>query len=57
MKEYTEKEKNKRIKDLLYIQREICSRIYSEIDEVMRGRCRTNEEIKDSIDYLLEQYL
>ena len=48
------KECNKRIKDLLYFISCITNLIHGEIEEIMRGRGRTNEELKDSILYIIE---
>lgn len=43
-----------RINDLLYIQKEITNRISTEVEETMRGRGRSSQEIKESIIYLLD---
>ena len=45
------------LSDLLYIQKEINNHICNEIDELMRGRGRTNNEIKESIIYILDERL
>lgn len=45
------------LSDLLYIQKGINNRICNEIDELMRGRGRTNSEIKESIIYILDERL
>ena len=50
----TEKDTKKRISDLLYMEKEFVNIIHSEIDEIMRGRGRTKAEIKESIEYMLE---
>lgn len=57
MNKLEDKEMRQRISDLLYIQKEIANRIYTEIDEAMRGRGRNNQEIKESIIYLLDDRL
>ena len=49
-----EKDTKKRISDLLYVEKEFVSIIHSEIDEIMRGRGRTKSEIRESIEYMLE---
>lgn len=57
MNKLEDKEIKNRISDLLYIQKEITVRIHTEIDEVMRGHARSNEEIKESIIYMLDDRL
>ena len=57
MNKLEDKEMKQRISDLLYIQKEITNRIYIEIDETMRGHGRNNQEIKESIIYLLDDRL
>lgn len=53
-----EKEKNKRIKDLLYLETVIRNIIVNEIEEcVMRGRPSSNEEIKEHIFYQVDERL
>lgn len=49
-----EKERNKRIVDLLYFVSRITNFIHGEIEEIMRGRGKTNEELRDSISYIVE---
>ena len=49
-----EKERNKRIRDLLYFVSCITNLIHSEIEEIMRGRGKTNEELRDSVSYIVE---
>lgn len=44
-----------RIKDLLYIESQIIAKIHSEIEEILRGRGRSNNEIRESIDYMLDE--
>lgn len=47
-----ESEKNRRIKDLIYLNKIITDLITIEIEEgVMRGRPSSNEEIKERILY------
>lgn len=50
----TEKDTKKRISDLLYMEKEFVNIIHCEIDEIMRGRGRTKSEIRESIEYMLE---
>lgn len=57
MNKLEDKEMRCRISDLLYIQKEIVNRIYTEIDETMRGHARSNQEIKESIIYMLDDRL
>lgn len=53
-----EKEKNTRIKDLLYLNRVITDIITNEIEEcVMRGKPSSNEEIKEHIIYHVDEQL
>lgn len=52
-----DKETKNRVSELLCIQKDICNRLYAEIDEIMRGRGRTNKEIKESIIYVLDDRL
>lgn len=44
-----------RIKDLLYIESQIITKIHNEIEEILRGRGRSNNEIRESIDYTLDE--
>lgn len=54
----TESEKNKRIKDLLYLNSILTHIITNEIEEcVMRGRPSSNEDIKEHILYHLDERL
>lgn len=46
---------SKRIKDLLYIKSQIITKIHNEIEEILRGRGRSNNEIRESIDYMLDE--
>lgn len=46
---------SKRIKDLLYIESQIITKIHNEIEEILRGRGRSNNEIRESIDYMLDE--
>lgn len=46
-----------RINDLLYLQKEFVNRMNTEIDELMRGRGRSNQEIKDSLIYMIDDRL
>lgn len=48
------KEQNNRIRNLLYFISCITNLIHSEIEGIMRGHGRTNEELKDSILYIIE---
>lgn len=48
------KEQNNRIRNLLYFVSCITNLIHGEIEEIMRGRGRTNEELGDSILYIVE---
>lgn len=57
MNKLENKEMKQRINDLLYIQKEITNRIHTEIDETMRGCGRSNQEIKESIIYILDDRL
>lgn len=50
-------EKRQQISDLLYIEKDIVTRIGNEIEEIMRGRGRTNKEIRESLIYMLEEKL
>lgn len=53
-----ESEKNRRIKDLLYLNRVITDIITNEIEEcVMRGKPSSNEEIKEHIVYHVNEQL
>lgn len=45
-----EKERNKRIRDLLYFVSCIINLVHDEIEKIMRGCGRTYEELKDSND-------
>lgn len=49
------KERDKKIKNLLYFVSCITNLIHGEIEEIMRGRGRTNEELRDSISYIMEE--
>ena len=49
-----EKKRNERIIDLLYFASRITNLIHGEIEEIMRGRGKTNEELRDSISYIVE---
>lgn len=54
----TESEKNRRIKDLLYLNKVITDIITTEIEEcVMRGKSSNNEEIKEHILYHIDEQL
>lgn len=53
----TDVEIKKRVNDLLYIEKEIVNRLHSDIEEVLRGKGRTNTEIKESINYTLDDRL
>lgn len=54
----TESEKNKRIKDLLYLNSILTYIITNEIEEcVMRGRPSSDEEIKERIVYHVDERL
>lgn len=53
----TDAEIKKRVNDLLYVEKEIVNRLHSDIEEVLRGRSRTNAEIKESINYTLDDRL
>lgn len=44
-----------RVKDLLYLISCITNLIHNEIEDIMRGRGRTNEEIKESVLYIIEE--
>ena len=44
-----------RIKDLLYIESQIITKIHNEIEEILRGKGRSNNEIRESIDYTLDE--
>ena len=55
--EKSNKELNRQIFDLLYIQKEVTNRIGNEINELLRGRGRTNAEIKESLIYMIEERL
>ena len=44
-----------RIKDLLYIESQIITKIHNEIEEILRERGRSNNEIRESIDYILDE--
>lgn len=57
MNKLEDKDIKNRISDLLCIQKEITQRMHTEIDEVMRGHARSNEEIKESIIYMLNDRL
>ena len=50
-------ENRQQISDLLYIQKDIVTRIGNEIEEILRGRGRTNTEIRESLIYMLEEKL
>lgn len=50
-------ENRQQISDLLYIEKDIVTRIGNEIEEIMRGRGRTNKEIRESLIYMLEEKL
>lgn len=52
-----DKETKKRITDLLYVQKEIYSRIYTDIGDILRGKGRDNKAIKESIIYVLDDRL
>ena len=49
--------KLERVTWLLYVQKEINERIANEITEIMRGRDRTNKEIKESLKDILDERL
>lgn len=52
----TEKERNKRIKDLLYLHKCIETVIFNEIEEcIMLDRPSTYEEIKEHIIYQVDE--
>lgn len=53
----TDAEIKKRVNDLLYIEKEIVNRLHSDIEEVLRGKGRTDTEIKESINYVLDDRL
>ena len=52
-----EENMRRQISHLLYIQTCVSNRINQEIDEILRGRGKSSEEIKDSIVYLLDEML
>ena len=45
------------VSNLLVVQKEINDRISNEILELMRGWGRTNKEIKESLEYVLDERL
>ena len=52
----TEKERNKRIKDLLYLHKCIETVIFNEIEEcIMLDRPSSDEEIKEHIVYQVDE--
>ena len=57
MASLTDAEIKKRVNDLLYVEKEIVNRLHNDIEEVLRGRGRTNKEIKESINYTLDDRL
>lgn len=48
---------NVKIKDLMYLRREFENRIDNEIENILRGRDRSNAEIKESFEWVLEERL
>lgn len=57
MTRLTDAEIKKRVNDLLYIEKEIVNRLHNDIEEILRGKGRTNTEIKESISYVLDDRL
>lgn len=47
----------KQVLDLLYTQKMVAERISNEIIELLRGRGRTNKEIKESLKDILDERL
>lgn len=48
---------NVKIKDLMCLRREFENRIDNEIENILRGRGRSNAEIKESFEWVLEERL
>lgn len=48
---------NRRFTDLLYLQKELDDKIFSEINKTLAGRSSSIEEIKDSLVYVIERRL
>lgn len=48
---------SRRFTDLLYLQKELDDRIFSEINKTLDGRLSSIEEIKDSLIYTMERRL
>lgn len=46
-----------RIKELIYLRRELDNRIDNEIEEVLRERGRDDKELKESLEWVLEERL
>ena len=44
---------NKHVNDLLHLEHELINRIHTDITEILRGRGRSIDEIKESIEYVL----
>ena len=47
----------KQVSDLLYVQKMVTERILNEVTELLRGRGRENNEIKESLKDILDERL
>lgn len=45
-----------KIRNMFLLIRDITNRLYNDIDEVMRNRGRTNDEIAESLIYIIEEW-
>lgn len=50
-----EPKKKKRINDLLYLLSLLTNCIHGEVSDILRGYGKTNEELKDSILYIIDE--
>lgn len=48
---------DRRLTDLLYLQKELDDKIFSEINKIYNGKSSSIKEIKDSLLYVIEKRL